>query len=211
MEKSLQWLWRSCRLKVLADGRTDNRQKVITIAHPEHNSGELKSFCHLNYHLIWSIMRWFPHNVPHLIGIGQVPKWPIWLLNWLSYQQQTWCLVNYLMCLCLNKTRAWWILFAKPSLKTWVWRRLSRKSSTLRPKTKSSFILLSSSTPILTSLLKRAFPENEYKSKNSWLQANRQEQLLHPKPCQSRTKMRAKEDLYHSPVTREAKTEKDWW
>ena len=33
-------------LKVLTDGqihrRTDDRQKVITIAHPEHSSGELK-------------------------------------------------------------------------------------------------------------------------------------------------------------------------
>ena len=47
-DKSLQWLW-SCRLKVLTDGWTDGRtgrlmddgQKVITIAHPEHSSGEL--------------------------------------------------------------------------------------------------------------------------------------------------------------------------
>ena len=32
--------WRS-RLKMLTDGRTDGR-KVITIAHPEQSSGELK-------------------------------------------------------------------------------------------------------------------------------------------------------------------------
>ena len=32
---------RSC-LKMLTDGRTDDRRKVITIAHPEQSSGELK-------------------------------------------------------------------------------------------------------------------------------------------------------------------------
>ena len=31
------------RLKMLTDGSTDDRQKVITIAHPEHSSGELKT------------------------------------------------------------------------------------------------------------------------------------------------------------------------
>merc|ERR1719435_628074 len=44
-----------------------------------------------------------------------------------------------LMCLCLIRTLAWWIDLARPS-------------------TKSSFILVSSKTPILTSLLRRAFP-----------------------------------------------------
>ena len=36
----------NCRLKMLMDGRTDGRtddgRKVITIAHPEQSSGELK-------------------------------------------------------------------------------------------------------------------------------------------------------------------------
>ena len=41
-------LGRSCHLKVLTDermdtdARTDDGQKVMTIAHPEHSSGELK-------------------------------------------------------------------------------------------------------------------------------------------------------------------------
>ena len=35
-DKSLQWLWRSCYLKVLIDRQTDDEQKVITIVHPEH-------------------------------------------------------------------------------------------------------------------------------------------------------------------------------
>lgn len=43
--------------------------------------------------------------------------------------------VTYRMCLCLMSTRAWWIDLANPSLKTWVCRRLSRKSSTLNPST----------------------------------------------------------------------------
>ena len=46
-DKSLQWLWRRCHLKVLMDGRTtgqtDDGQKVITTAHPEHSSGELET------------------------------------------------------------------------------------------------------------------------------------------------------------------------
>ena len=37
-DKSLQWVWSSCRSKVLMD----TGQQVITIAYPEHNSGELK-------------------------------------------------------------------------------------------------------------------------------------------------------------------------
>ena len=37
--KLLQWLWRSCRLKVLKKERTDKGQKVIIRAHPEHSSG----------------------------------------------------------------------------------------------------------------------------------------------------------------------------
>ena len=44
-DKSLQRLWRSCCFKVLMDertgGHTEDGQKVITIAHPEHTSGEL--------------------------------------------------------------------------------------------------------------------------------------------------------------------------
>ena len=45
--KLAQGLQRRSRLKMLTDGRTDGRmddgRKVITIAHPEHSSGELKS------------------------------------------------------------------------------------------------------------------------------------------------------------------------
>ena len=40
--KLAQWLQRRSRLKMLMDGRTDDGQKMITIAHPEHSSGELK-------------------------------------------------------------------------------------------------------------------------------------------------------------------------
>ena len=44
--KLAQRLQRSSRLKMLTDGRTDGRmddgRKVITIAHPEQSSGELK-------------------------------------------------------------------------------------------------------------------------------------------------------------------------
>merc|ERR1719233_78662 len=58
-----------------------------------------------------------------------------------------------LMCLCLIRTLAWWIDLASPSLKTCVCNLRSKKSSILRPSTKSSFILVSSKTPILTSLL----------------------------------------------------------
>ena len=39
--KLAQGLQRRSRLKMLTDGRTHGR-KVITIAHPEHSSGELK-------------------------------------------------------------------------------------------------------------------------------------------------------------------------
>ena len=39
--KLAQRLQRRSRLKMLTDGRTNGR-KVITIAHPEHSSGELK-------------------------------------------------------------------------------------------------------------------------------------------------------------------------
>ena len=43
--KLAQGLQRRSRLKMLTDGRadawTDNRRKMITIAHPEHSSGEL--------------------------------------------------------------------------------------------------------------------------------------------------------------------------
>ena len=49
--KLAQGLQRRSRLKMLTDGRTDGRtdartddgRKVITIAHPEHSSGELKT------------------------------------------------------------------------------------------------------------------------------------------------------------------------
>ena len=44
--KLAQGLQRRSRLKMLTDGRTDRRtdgRKVITIAHPEHSSGELTS------------------------------------------------------------------------------------------------------------------------------------------------------------------------
>ena len=40
--KLAQGLQRRSRLKMLTDGRTDDGRKVITIAHPEHSSGELK-------------------------------------------------------------------------------------------------------------------------------------------------------------------------
>jgi len=63
-----------------------------------------------------------------------------------------------LMCLWRIRVLAWWIDLAYPSLNTWVWRRLSKKSSILRPRTKSSFILSSASTPIRTRRLKRALP-----------------------------------------------------
>ena len=36
------------RLEVLTGARTDDEQKVITIAHPEHSSGELKMRCNVN-------------------------------------------------------------------------------------------------------------------------------------------------------------------
>ena len=48
MKFEQNWLsgFRGGRLKMLTDGRTDARtddgRKVITIAHPEHSSGELK-------------------------------------------------------------------------------------------------------------------------------------------------------------------------
>ena len=42
LAKLAQWLPRRSLLKMLTDRRTDDRQKVITIDHPEHNSGELK-------------------------------------------------------------------------------------------------------------------------------------------------------------------------
>ena len=41
----------------------------------------------------------------------------------------------YRMWRCRIKTRAWWILLARPSRKSCVWRRRSRKSSTFKPKT----------------------------------------------------------------------------
>ena len=67
-DKSLQWLWKSCRLKVLTDGQTDrltdNRQKVFTIAHHEHSSGELKSQLSLLYMMcqlvLWSCSAFLP-------------------------------------------------------------------------------------------------------------------------------------------------------
>ena len=37
-----QELQKRSRLKLLMDGRTYDGRKVITIAHPEHSSGELK-------------------------------------------------------------------------------------------------------------------------------------------------------------------------
>ena len=40
--KLAQQLQRKSRLNMLTDGWMDDGQKVITIAHPEHNSGELK-------------------------------------------------------------------------------------------------------------------------------------------------------------------------
>ena len=40
--KLTQWLQRRSHLKMLMDGRTDDGRKVITIAHHEHSSGELK-------------------------------------------------------------------------------------------------------------------------------------------------------------------------
>ena len=40
---------------MLTDGRTDDRQKVITIAHPEHSSGELKMLLYL-LRVIWNIL-----------------------------------------------------------------------------------------------------------------------------------------------------------
>merc|ERR550517_12263 len=63
-----------------------------------------------------------------------------------------------LMCLCLIRTLAWWIDLKSPELENLVCSLRSKKSSILRPSTKSSFILVSSKTPILTSLLRRAFP-----------------------------------------------------
>ena len=49
MKFEQNWLrgFRGGRLKMLTDGRTDarhpdNGQKAITVAHPEHSSGELK-------------------------------------------------------------------------------------------------------------------------------------------------------------------------
>ena len=48
MKFEQNWLsgFRGGRLTMLTDGRmdegSDDRQKVITIAHPEHSSGELK-------------------------------------------------------------------------------------------------------------------------------------------------------------------------
>ena len=80
--KSLPWLWRSCRLKVLlTDGQPDDGQTVITIAHPEHSSGELKIYrsllpLHKNNTFYWRVVRkesggryrqtrgpWWPCNV----------------------------------------------------------------------------------------------------------------------------------------------------
>ena len=42
LAKLVQRLQKRSRLKMLTDGRTDEGRKVITIAHPEHSSGELK-------------------------------------------------------------------------------------------------------------------------------------------------------------------------
>ena len=53
MKFEQNWLRGFRGMKMLTDGRTDGRtddgRKVITIAHPEHSSGELKkkSKCHL--------------------------------------------------------------------------------------------------------------------------------------------------------------------
>lgn len=66
-------------------------------------------------------------------------KWPDWyfilipraltLLNALLLSD------IYRMCLWRINTRAWWIDLANPSLKTWVWRRRSKKSSIFKPNT----------------------------------------------------------------------------
>ena len=42
--KLAQQLQRRSRLKMLTDERSDDGRKVITIAHPEHSSGELKTY-----------------------------------------------------------------------------------------------------------------------------------------------------------------------
>ena len=44
MKFEQNWLggFRGEVLKMLTDGETEGGQKVITIAHPEHSSGELK-------------------------------------------------------------------------------------------------------------------------------------------------------------------------
>ena len=65
------------------------------------------------------------------------------------------------MCRWRMRTRAWWIDLASPNLNTCVCRRLSKKSSTFRPRTKSSFIRCSSKTPIRTRRLRRALPSNK--------------------------------------------------
>ena len=74
--KLAQGLQRRSRLKMLTDGRTDGQtddgRKVITIAHPEHSSGELKiltwhqlisrpmlyTYSNLHIHTIWPEALW---------------------------------------------------------------------------------------------------------------------------------------------------------
>lgn len=64
----------------------------------------------------------------------------------------------YRMCPWRTSTRAWWMDLAKWSLNTRVWSLLSKKSSCLRPRTKSSLFLLSSNTPRRWRRRRRAAP-----------------------------------------------------
>ena len=79
--KLAQRLQRRSRLKMLTDGRTDGRtharsddgRKVITIAHPEHSSGELTkgdgakskkgSFHSCTRHVVWSCSTFLPSTI----------------------------------------------------------------------------------------------------------------------------------------------------
>merc|ERR1711916_233756 len=58
----------------------------------------------------------------------------------------------------LINTRAWWMDRASPSLKTWVCRRRSRRSSVVRRRTKSRACFSSSRTPSRVSRRRRASP-----------------------------------------------------
>ena len=61
---------------MLTDGQTDDEQKVITIAHPEHSSGELKTLTQVTWSTIFCdiVDKHLPLRKHH-VKRKQQPKW----------------------------------------------------------------------------------------------------------------------------------------